>query len=303
LIDKIQERGYVKKEDIKGKEIICRDLQLEDGDIYEIENKREFGNEKGKLIIQPLGIIVMEFLDKHFNKIFNYDYTCLMEESLDKIAKGDMVWYELCAACNKEVDEFIEIVRNETKFEIELDDNNTFLIGKYGPVIKCVEEKDGKEEISFKSVKKNIDISKLKNGELQVDELVDTNKTATTQYNLGKYEDKDVILKKGKYGLYALWGDNSVNLKQFGNRPIENISFEEVKAILEKGSGIIREINSSVSIRKGPKGDYIFYKNSKMKKPTFHDIKGFSIETREDYKICDINILKSWISEKYNIKF
>jgi DNA topoisomerase-1 len=302
LVDKIQERGYVKKEDIKGKEMICRDLQLEDGEIYEIENKREFGNEKGKLVIQPLGIIVMEFLDKHFNKIFNYDYTCLMESSLDKISKGELLWYELCAACNKEVDELIEIVRNETKFEIELDDNNTFLIGKYGPVIKCVEEKDGKEEISFKSVKKNIDISKLKNGELEVDELVDTNKTATTQYNLGKYEDKDVILKKGKYGLYVLWGDNSRNLKEFGNRPIENISFEEVKAILEKGSGIIRDINSSLSIRKGPKGDYIFYKNSKMKKPTFHDIKSFSIETREDYKICDINILKSWISEKYSIK-
>jgi len=39
-----------------------------------------------------------------------------------------------------------------------------------------------------------------------------------------------------------------------------------------------------------------------MKKPTFHDIKGFSIETGKDYKICDINILKSWVSEKYNIK-
>jgi len=302
LVDKIQERGYVKKEDIKGKEIICRDLQLEDGEIYEIENKREFGNEKGKLVIQPLGIIVMEFLDSHFNKIFNYDYTSQMEASLDKIAKGELLWYELCAGCNKEVDELIEIIRNETKFEIEIDDNNTFLIGKYGPVIKCIEEKDGKEEISFKSVKKNIDISKLTNGELKMDEIVDANKTPNTQYNLGKYEDKDVIVKKGKYGLYALWGDNSINLKQFGNRPIENISFEEVKEILEKGSGIIREINSSVSIRKGPKGDYIFYKNSKMKKPTFHDIKGFSIETREDYKICDLNILKSWISEKYSIK-
>lgn len=301
LVDKIQERGYVKKEDIKGKEVVCRDFELVDGEIYEIENKREFGNEKSKLIIQPLGIIVMEFLDKYFNKLFNYEYTCLMESSLDKIAKGELVWHELCESCNKEVDELIESIRDETKFEVQLDENNTFLIGKYGPVIKCVEDKDGKEEISFKSVKKNIDISKLKNGELELDELVDTNKTANTQYNLGKYEDKDVILKKGKYGLYVLWGETSRNLKEFGNRPIENITFEEVKQILEKGSGMIREINSSLSIRKGPKGDYIFYKNSKMKKPTFHDIKCFTIETGKDYKICDINILKSWISEKYNI--
>lgn len=302
LVDKIQERGYVKKEDIKGKEVICRDLELENGEIYEIENKREFGNEKSKLVIQPLGIIVMEFLDKYFNKLFNYEYTSLMESSLDKIAKGELIWHELCSTCNKEVDELIDIIRDTTKFEVQLDDNNTFLIGKYGPVIKCVEEKDGKEEISFKSIKKDIDISKLTNGELELDEVVERNKTASTQYNLGKYEGKDVILKKGKYGLYVLWGDNSKNLKELGNRPMENITFEEVKEILDKGSSLVREIHSSLSIRKGPKGDYIFYKNSKMKKPTFHDIKSFSIETGKDYKICDINILKSWVAEKYNIK-
>jgi DNA topoisomerase-1 len=302
LVDKIQERGYVKKEDVKGREIICRDLELENGEIYEIENKREFGNEKSKLIIQPLGIIVIEFLDKHFNKLFNYEYTCLMESALDKIAKGELIWFEVCASCNKQVDELIENIRDETKFEVQIDDNNTFLIGKYGPVIKCIEEKEGKEEISFKSVKKDFDISKLKNGELHLDEIVETNKTSNIQYNLGKYEGKDVILRKGKFGLYASWGDNSKTLKELGNRPIENITFEEVRTILEKGSGVVREINSSLSIRKGQKGDYIFYKNSKMKKPTFHDIKGFSNETGEDYKICDITILKSWINEKYSIK-
>jgi hypothetical protein len=39
-----------------------------------------------------------------------------------------------------------------------------------------------------------------------------------------------------------------------------------------------------------------------MKKPLFHDIKNFITEKKEDYKICDLNILKSWIEEKYNIK-
>jgi len=50
LVDKIQERGYVKKEDIKGNEIICNDYELENDEIFEIETKREFGNEKGKLV-------------------------------------------------------------------------------------------------------------------------------------------------------------------------------------------------------------------------------------------------------------
>jgi DNA topoisomerase-1 len=301
LIDKIQERGYVKKEDVKGKEMVCRDFELEAGEICELEIKREFGNEKGKLVIKPLGIIVMEFLDKHFNKLFKYEYTSLMESALDKISKGELIWFEVCATCNKEVDELIESIKNETKYEFQIDDNNTYMVGKYGPVIKCVEEKDGKEEISFKSVKKEVDVSKITNGEYNLDDIVDANKKGNTQYVLGKYNGEDVILRKGKFGLYASWGKNSKTLKELGNRPIENITFDEVKEILENGSGVVREINSSISIRNGTKGDYIFYKNSKMKKPSFHDIKSFTSETKEDYKICDMTILKSWITEKYNI--
>ena len=54
-------------------------------------------------------------------------------------------------------------------------------------------------------------------------------------------------------------------------------------------------------IRAGKYGDYIFYKTTKMKKPNFYDIKPFAPETSEDYKICDIVILKSWIQDKYKI--
>jgi DNA topoisomerase-1 len=143
LVDKIQERGYVKKEDVKGKEIVCKDYELSNGDIFEIENKREFGNEKGKLVIQPLGIIVMEFIDKHFSGLFNYSYTKEMEDELDKIAKGDAIWYNLCSTCNKQIDILVDGLKDESKIEVKLDEHNTYLVGKYGPVIKCVEQLNG----------------------------------------------------------------------------------------------------------------------------------------------------------------
>ena len=301
LVDKIQDRGYVKKEDIKGKEIVCKDFELENDEIFEIETKREFGNEKSKLVIQPLGIIVMEFLDKHFNKLFEYDYTCLMEESLDKISKGDLLWANLCATCNEQLDALIDGLGIETKLEYKIDDNNTYVVGKYGPVIKCVEEVDGKDEIKFKSIKKDVDIKLLEKGDYTLEDIVDTNKTSKSQYILGQHEGNDVILKKGKFGLYISWDKNTKTLKELGNRPIENITFDEVKKYLEEGSNIIREINSNMTIRKGPKGDYLFYKTTKMKKPQFFDIKPFTSETQEDYKICNIAILKSWIGEKYKI--
>ena len=301
LVDKIQERGYVKKEDIKGKEIMCKDYELENDEICEIETKREFGNEKGKLVLQSLGRVVMEFLENNFNELFNYNYTSVMEDALDKIAKGEYIWHDLCNKCNTEIDKLVDGLKDETKIEIKIDDNNTYMIGKYGPVIKCVEEVDGKEEIKFKPIKKDVDTKLLEKGNIVVEDIIDTNKTAKSQYILGQHNGKDVILRKGKFGLYISWGENSKTLKELGNRPIENITFDEVRKYLDEGSNIIREINSSISIRKGPKGDYIFYKSYKMKKPEFKDIKAFVSETKEDYKICDITILKSWLSDKYGI--
>jgi DNA topoisomerase-1 len=301
LIDKIQERGYVKKEDIKGKEIICKDFELENGEICEIDSKREFGNEKGKLIIQQLGIIIIEFLNKHFNSLFNYEYTSLMELSLDKVAKGESIWFDICSSCNKELDNLIESVKTETKFELQIDNNNIYMIGKYGPVIKCVEEKHGKDVVTFKPIKKDLDIKKLENGEYDLNDIIKTDKSKKSQYILGEYEGNNVILSKGKFGLYVKCGNNSKTLKELGNRPIENISFDEVKPFLQEGSSIIREITQGLSIRKGSKGDYLFYKNNKMKKPGFYDIKSFINDTKDDYKICDLIILKSWIKDKYNI--
>ena len=302
LVDKIQERGYVKKEDVKGKELVCKDYELSNGEIFEIENKREFGNEKGKLVIQPLGKIVMEFLDKHFSEVFNYNYTKEMEDELDKIAKGQSIWYNLCDTCNKQLDTLVDGLKDETKIEVKLDDHNTYLVGKYGPVIKCVEEHDGKEIIKFKPIKKDIDIHKIENGDYNeaIEELVDTN-VVKKKYVLGQYEGNDVVLQKGKFGLYITWDKNSKTLKELGNRPIENITFDEVKKYLEEGSNLIREIGANISIRKGSKGDYIFYKTAKMKKPQFFDLKTFSKDTKSDYKTCNMTVLKSWLKEKYEI--
>jgi DNA topoisomerase-1 len=173
LVDKIQERGYVKKEDIKGKEIVCSDYALENGEICEIQIKREFGNEKGKLVIQPLGVIVMEFLEKHFSQLFEYNYTCQMEDTLDKIAKGNYTWYELCRQCNVQIDQLIHNMGPQAKMEIRVDDRNTYMVGKYGPVIKCTEKQaDGKEKTTFKPVRKDLNVSTLEEGKTNIEDIM-----------------------------------------------------------------------------------------------------------------------------------
>jgi DNA topoisomerase-1 len=303
LVDKIQERGYVKKEDVKGKEIECCDYELADGEIFESEVKREFGNEKGKLIIQPMGIIVMEFLEKHFLDIFNYDFTKTMEDDLDNISKGIKLPTDLIIQCNTQLDALIDKLKTETKLEVHIDDQHTYLVGKYGPVIKCTEiNDDGKQTVSFKAIKKDVDIHQLvkETGQYELDDIIDIHKT---QYSLGTHSGEDVILKKGKFGLYITWGTNSKSLKEFKNRQMENITFDDVKPYLESSNNnnIVREITPALTIKTGPKGDYIFYKQPKSKRPTFFDIKAFYTDTNQDYKTCDILALKAWIKVTHKV--
>lgn len=324
LVDKIQERGYVKKDNISGKEMMCKDYELEDDTIYEIEVKREFGNEKNKLIIQSLGELVMDFLDNNFNAIFNYEYTREMENILDKIANKQIEWDDCCSKYLNQIDELINDIENDIKkVEIKIDDSHYYMMGKHGPVIKFVDpvnkDEKGNQQVFFKTVKKDIDMEKLKNGKYKLEEILDENKSGK-DVPIGKYEGKDLYVKKGKYGLYATWGSETKSLKCFGNRPIENIEYTELVKILteykkyksENGSGsdsdnskngktknpnVVREVSRNISIRKGKGNDYIFYKTKEMSQPKFFKLNEF----KEDYKTCDKKVLKSWIKEKYDI--
>ena len=145
LIDKIQERGYVKLQDIRGKSLECREFTITEstqGGSKKIESKtevREIGGESRKLVIQPLGIIVIEFLLAHFAPLFEYDFTKDMENQLDEIATGGMVWHELCYKCWFDVAAQLQELktRGVVKEEIHIDDRHSYIQGKNGPVIRC----------------------------------------------------------------------------------------------------------------------------------------------------------------------
>ena len=292
LVDKIQERGYVAKENVKGKKISCIDFELEGNELEEIDNEKEFGNEKNKLVIQPLGVMVLEFLLKHFTSFFEYEYTRDMENKLDEIAKGDEVWHNLCRTCYDDITQQMGPLSKGSKEEYRIDQHHTYIIGKHGPVIKC---KIG-EDTTFKSVKKDISLDRLKNGSYKLEDIIETN-TGSGKI-LGKHKEKDVILKKGKYGLYVCHGDESKSLSYIKKKEHE-ITLEDVIGILEapKQNNVIREVTKDISIRNGKYGKYIYYQNSKMQRPQFLKLNGFT----DNVITCKDSVLKKWIQEKYKI--
>lgn len=140
LIDKIQERGYVKLQDVRGKSMECREFVLtEDKKIESKTEVREIGGESRKLVIQPLGIVVIEFLLEHFAPLFEYEFTKNMENQLDEIATDGMVWHELCYKCWFDVNTQLQVLkeRGVVKEEIQIDDRHSYILGRNGPVIRC----------------------------------------------------------------------------------------------------------------------------------------------------------------------
>mgnify|MGYP003348351106 CR=1 FL=1 len=125
--------------------------------------------------------------------------------------------------------------------------------------------------------------------------------------NMGYSYYKDLYLKKGKYGLYVEWDTNKVSINaEFGHKPIETITYVDVFKYLEKDKllnpnvpiGMVRELNSHLSIRTGKFGDYIFYKTKRLKKPQFYKLNGFD----QDYKKCNKDILLNWIKMTHNVE-
>ncbi len=337
LIDKIQERGYVKKENVNGVLVKCIDYELDSTGVTVIANDREFGNEKNKLVIKPLGIMVLEYLVNNINAIFEYDYTKNMETQLDLIAQGKKVWYELCKECLTDLDASIKSISQQDKGKesIRIDNEHIYIMGKYGPVIKCIKPHDN---VTFKSVKPDIDLEKLRKGEYTLQDVilntqvedtsvssgasasvssssttsasvssssttsasVSSSSTTSTGRSLGMYKTKEVVLKSGKFGWYIEWGTEKKALK---------LNLEEATALtlddvadtlfdIENGDSLmIRVISKETSIRKGKYGDYIFHKNNKMKKPKFLKLNEF----KEDYKTCDIEIIHMWLKKTYDI--
>ena len=289
IISKIQTRGYVKKTDVKGTKLNCVTFKLVGNIVVKKDELKDFGVEKNKLVLQPTGKIVIEFLINHFNKMFIYDYTKNMEDNLDEISNGKKTFLDLCSMCYNELIKLSNEIKMSDKQIYKIDENHRYMIGKYGPVIR----KDEDGETSFINVKKDLDLDKIKNNEYTLEEMIEK---TSSNIILGKYKNNDVILKKGKFGLYLNCDGNNYSIKHI-KKNMKKIVLEDVLGVLsgKKNPNLLLEINKNVSIRKGKYGAYIFYKTESMKKPRFLKLKKLEWEEKTKEEI------EEWIMNEYNI--
>lgn len=295
LVSKIVERDYVRKMDVIGSTIDCENLVLKDEEVTEENVTKSFGDEKNKLVVQPVGIVVVEFLNKYFDNIFNYNYTKNMEMNLDKISKGAYKLKKLCGECKKSIETSIKNIstggtengdkcKNNNSGEnkmsekgIRIDSTHKWIVGKYGPVIIC--EEGGK--VTFKKVKTDIDMERLKRGDYELKDILLGVSTKT----LGQINNENVVLHNGKFGIYFSYKGKNTSLKNT-DKKLEEITIKDVENALLRAptnSTILKKIGEFASVRQGKFGPYVYYKTDEMNKPLFISLK------KKAWKDIDMN--------------
>lgn len=296
IIDTIIERGYVKKTDIDGITIKAKEFTLEKNIIQIEEKERTFGNEKGKLVIQPIGSIVTDFLYNHFTSLFSYDYTTKMESILDEISLGNgEPWYETCKKCNTEITQLIKSIEKLGKQTFNIMNSEYKLVfEKYGPVLRI----EINDTFEYKKIRSDIkiDLDKLQKGEYCEEELIEDKK----EQIIGELHGIPILLKSGPYGEYIEHGDKKESTKSLGHCKTQDEILDSYKNKISSQTTdikIIRILTNELSIRNGKFGAYIHYKTTNMIKPKFLNIQKF----KESYRHCSEEVLMKWIKETYNI--
>lgn len=105
FVAKIQMRRYVDKKNIEKKwEKHLSTYSFQNGkDEIELEEEEFKQKEYNKIVINDLGISVIQYLYDNFDRFFNYDYTAEIEKQLDHIANGIMTKNDLLKTIEKEI--------------------------------------------------------------------------------------------------------------------------------------------------------------------------------------------------------
>ena len=230
-------RGYVVKEKTEGTErAFAKFVLLPTGTIEEQPFKKNVGAISNQLVPTDLGMLVVDFLDQHFDQIMNYGFTADIETQFDDIAQGRVSlqtvlddFYGGFKAKVKDTIETAERASGERKLGVDPESGRTLLVrmGRYGPVaqIGAPDELDAGEKPRYGNLRAGQSME-----DITFEEALELFKLPL---DLGDYEDKPVVVNIGRYGPYVKWGDAFVNLPK-GEDPMGVTRERAVELIEEK---------------------------------------------------------------------
>ncbi len=211
-ISTVQKRGYVEKADRDGTPRDFRVLTLESGSVKDQTDTENTGVERAKLFPTDIGMVVNDFLLKHFVQIMDFNFTAEVEEKFDVIAQGQMDWRNMLKdfyqGFKKNVDETQENAERASGERIlgkHPESGKTVLvrIGRYGPLAQIGDPED--EEKEFASLLKSQSLESI-----TMEEALDLFKLPR---KLGELDGKVISAAIGRFGPYVRHDGSFVSLK------------------------------------------------------------------------------------------
>jgi len=211
-ISTIQNRNYVEKGTHEGDERAYKQLVFENQKIKENNLSEKVGSNKGKLVPTDIGMIVTEFLVKHFESVLDYNFTAKVEESFDDIAEGKEDWRAMMKDFYKgfhpQVEDVQENAERESGERILGTDPKTgrqvsVRLGKFGPMVQVGTMED-EEKPKFASLSPDQQLNSI-----TFEEAMDLFKLPKA---LGHYKEEEVEVNNGRFGPYVRFGKKFVSL-------------------------------------------------------------------------------------------
>ncbi|AMS26194.1 DNA topoisomerase I [Bacteroidetes bacterium UKL13-3] len=213
-ISTVQKRGYVVKEDREGKERKFTSLSLSQNQISRDVLSEKFASEKSKLFPSDIGMIVTDFLSKHFENIMDYNFTALVEKEFDEIAQGQLQWNKMIESFytpfHKEVAKTTETAERQSGERLLGTDPKTgkniyAKVGRFGPFVQLGENSD--DEALKPQYGKLLQGQRVDS--ITLEEAIELFKLPRT---IGEFEGKEVSVNIGRFGPYVKWGEEFISL-------------------------------------------------------------------------------------------
>lgn len=276
-ISTIQKRGYVEKLEKEGVERIYEIITLNNSGVQKSEKSEITGRERNKLYPTDIGTLVTQFLNEHFSRIMDYQFTAKVEEEFDNIAKGLDSWTNMIRSFydpfHQNITHTIENSGRVTgERELGVDPVTgkrvSARIGRFGPMIMLGKDDDG-EKPTYASLKKDQSIQTI-----TLEEALELFKLPR---NLGEFENEIVKANIGRFGPYIQIGKVFVSIPK-GEDPM-TINLERALELYEDkknndASKVLKTFSEreDVQILNGKWGSYLKIGKNNYKLPKNTDL-------------------------------
>jgi DNA topoisomerase-1 len=265
-ISTIQKRGYVVKEEREAKQRDVTIFTLCNNVVSRRVERENYGAEKNKLFPSDIGILVTDFLVKHFDQIMDYNFTATVEKEFDEIARGEKVW-------NKMIENFYIPFHNlveKTMASAERQSGERLLgkdpetgrnvyarLARYGPVVQIGDADDDDKKYANLRAGQSLETITLEEGLRLFTERADR------LLGVDPASGKNVYVRMARYGPVAQIGEADEDDKKYASlragQSLQTITLEEALTLFRLPRVIGRFEDKDMKVALGRFGPYILH--------------------------------------------